>query len=113
MKKYPCPKEGCAGVIGVPDTVEEIEALLKNQPRSPTLDEIDQLMKGYQSKKHKPADHETGDALLDCPECRQWLESTGKRWRVSFPKEPTGEKEPEPKEPPEFELGSFIAKRRK
>ena len=96
--------------VDIPDTLtrEQIQGLLKDLPQSPTTEQLDGLLQKHlatlKPKEHKPADHETYDAMLDCPECREWAKNTGKRWVIR-----DGE---EPKEP-EFEFGSFIRKESK
>jgi hypothetical protein len=89
------------------------DEFLKNRPPGVSLEQIqgmlDRQLTSLKPKPHTFGDHETADTLLDCPECRERFEQTGKRWKVTIPKEPiepTEKKEEKSKEPT-FEFGGI------
>lgn len=106
-----CPE--CGKGIKVPFEVEEpptldqidkaLKEALKGQLSAPEIEKIVQeqlagLKPGKEDHRHK-----TADELLDCPECRAWVDKSQKYQVV--PKEETREKEPV------FEFGGLSSKK--
>lgn len=108
-----CPE--CGKEVQVPLEVEEPPTLdqinkalqegLKGQLSAPEIEKIVQeqlagLKPGKEDHRHK-----TADELLDCPECRAWVDKTNQKYQI-IPKPETGA---EPEEPV-YEFGGLSTK---
>ena len=94
-----------------PPTLDEISNALKENLKKENLKgqlstaEVEKIIREQLEPLKPPKEdhrHKTADELLDCPECRSWVDKTIQRYQVT-------EKKEEPKKTT-FEFGGLRAK---